>query len=427
MKTKIFWVLLCIICGATLQANGNDQTENKTDFACDLKTVMKQVQPIANELSIALKKQNEQQILLLVQKLKTELGEWAGKPEKEPSYYMPASNKQIHTFTSAIQYYDLYINFIKKHMYKGNGEWKPEKYPPQVSPMLRFNGYLICGFSEILDYPISNQAHLKTLLVESADYLCRQQLDSGMFPFPDLRGIDKNFSPTLERFYERNPNAFANNWVIQDDGSGGTLFDTGVCGVAMLDAYKITLDKKYLAAAQKAADYCTNINLVKNWNYNAFSVWLLAKYFAVTQDTIYLNHSVQNCKLGVLPGLMENGRWVDPHNACTSYHVILTRGMLALYQVLPQDHPFYEPLKQGLFVSLQNLATEINNNGYSTINALSVLVTANEMNLKSADIDTAINIIINAMFEQSQFGTTQFKARGDEALPLARMVQYFKN
>ncbi len=427
MKIKVFWILLCLLYGAGVEAISKDLAESKTDSVRDPKSVMKQVQPIANELSLALAKQDEQQILVLVQKLKAELGEWAGKPETEPRYYMPATHQQIHTLSEALEYFDQYLNFIEKHMYHGNGEWIPPNYPQDVPPMLRFNGYLVSGISEMLDFSISNKVHIESLLVESAGYLCGQQLDSGMFPFPDLRGKSEKFSPTLERLYERNPNAFANNRVIQDDGSGGTLFDTGVCGVALLDAYKTTLDKKYLDAAQKAADYCNNINLVKNWNYNAFSVWLLARYYAVTQNETWLNHSIQKCKLGVLPGLMENGRWVDPHNASTSYHVILVRSMLALYQVLPKEHAFYEPLDHGLEISLQNLVTEITKNGYSTINALPILVSAKEMDINVNNIDQAINIIINAMFEQSQFGTSQFKARGDEALPLAGMAQYFKN
>ena len=64
-----------------------------------------------------------------------------------------------------------------------------------------------------------------------------------------------------------------------------------------------------------------------NWNYNAFSVSLLAEAFRGTGDRRYLSNALHKAKAGVLPGQARNGRWMDPHNARTPYHLILLRSL----------------------------------------------------------------------------------------------------
>jgi hypothetical protein len=54
----------------------------------------------------------------------------------------------------------------------------------------------------------------------------------------------------------------------------------GECGVAVLALYEGTKEKKYLDAGRKAADWALARPLVSNWNYNSFSVYLLARPIA---------------------------------------------------------------------------------------------------------------------------------------------------
>jgi len=81
---------------------------------------------------------------------------------------------------------------------------------------------------------------------------------------------------------------------------------------------------------------------VTNWNYNSFSVYLLATAYRITHDSKYLAVAKEKTLLGVLPGQLQDGpnkgRWVDPHNARPAYHYIMIRGLTALFAVFPEDH-----------------------------------------------------------------------------------------
>ena len=127
-------------------------------------------------------------------------------------------------------------------------------------------------------------------------------------------------------------------FVVLPPPDGGFQFDTGVCGVALSEGYELLHDSRYHDAAKRAADWAMTQNLVRNWNYNAFSVWLLARTFSVTGERKYLAGALQKAQLGVLPGQMTAeqgqghwpGRWIDQHNAKRTYHwVICLRSTLS--------------------------------------------------------------------------------------------------
>ncbi len=123
------------------------------------------------------------------------------------------------------------------------------------------------------------------------------------------------------------------DWIPDDQADGGLQFDNGLCGKALVSAWQLTRDDRYLAAAKRAGDWTISRPLVTNWNYNAFSVGLLARLAEVTQDNQrekYLAAAIKKAEVGVLPGQMESGRWFDAHNACAVYHNILMRELLEL-------------------------------------------------------------------------------------------------
>ena len=132
-----------------------------------------------------------------------------------------------------------------------------------------------------------------------------------------------------------------NEWVIDDQGNGGLQFDNGLCGVAILALYEATKDERYLQSVKAAADWAGHQPVVPNWNYNSFSVYLLAKAARATDDYRYLESAKQKARLGVYPGQLTDGqykgRWADPHNARPNYHYIIVRGLASLIAAMDDN------------------------------------------------------------------------------------------
>lgn len=74
-----------------------------------------------------------------------------------------------------------------------------------------------------------------------------------------------------------------------------------------------------------------------NFNYNAFSVMLLARAYEVSGEKKYLDAAIRKWRVGLQPGQVSSGRWVDAHNAKTVYHLIILRGLHELLAVLPAE------------------------------------------------------------------------------------------
>jgi len=120
----------------------------------------------------------------------------------------------------------------------------------------------------------------------------------------------------------------------------------------------LTKDARYFAAARKSGDWAVTRPLVMNWNYNAFSVGLLARLAVATGEATYLNAAVKKADIGVLPGQMTSGRWFDPHNASAVCHNILMRDLLELLHALPADHSFRLTLRDAVTRGLNQAAAE---------------------------------------------------------------------
>jgi hypothetical protein len=133
------------------------------------------------------------------------------------------------------------------------------------------------------------------------------------------------------------PDAVKDGWVVQADPDGGTQFDTGVCGVALLTAGAACQRADWTQAGRRAADWALAQHCVLNFNYNSFSVGLLAHAFQATGEARYLEGAIRKAAIGVLPGQASNGRWLDPHNARTVYHLIILRALHDLWAALPPE------------------------------------------------------------------------------------------
>jgi hypothetical protein len=181
---------------------------------------------------------------------------------------------------------------------------------------------------------------------EAGDFLlsAQTQAGSGVFPFPASQGITssaafRSAARQLARAEKKGlANVIKNGWAMEDDGDGGLQFDNGESGIAIFALYEATNDKKYLDAAVRSAEWAMQRPLVANWNYNSFSVRLLARAYLVTGRKSFLDSAVQKAVLGVIPGQLtqgENkGRWGDAHNARPTYHYIMLDSLAELINAM---------------------------------------------------------------------------------------------
>jgi hypothetical protein len=176
---------------------------------------------------------------------------------------------------------------------------------------------------------------LDALVAGCCQAMTRLQTADGFFKFPDLRGKNLRFGDMIDKVAERVPGAVVDGWLVVPDPDGGSQFDAGECGMALLRAGVAYKNDAWLAAGRKAADWAITQPCVPNWNYNAFAVSLLGEAFRATGEKKYLEAARSKFETGVRPGQAANGRWIDPHNARTVYHVILLRACHDLEEALP--------------------------------------------------------------------------------------------
>lgn len=212
---------------------------------------------------------------------------------------------------------------------------------PLPQQMLRFYGYLLDGLATIRPsverHAADSLDEIDALAKGVGAILTKLQQPDGHFPFPDLRGRNLRFGEMIERQLAAGAIAIRDGWIVTADPDGGIQFDTGICGVALLRAGKIWSNPDWTAAGLRAADWALAQECVANFNYNSFSVSLLAKASTVTDKPAYLEGALAKFRLGVAPGQAPNGRWIDPHNARTVYHVIILRAMGDLLDALAEN------------------------------------------------------------------------------------------
>lgn len=212
---------------------------------------------------------------------------------------------------------------------------------PLPGQMLRFYAYVLEGLATIRPSVERHDAdsldEVDALAVGVAGNLTDLQQADGHFPFPDLRGRNLRFGDMIEKQLAAGTIEVRDGWVITADPDGGSQFDTGVCGVALLRAGDIWKNPAWTAAGLRAADWALEQKCVANFNYNAFSISLLCEAFSISGNPAFLDAALAKFRLGVAPGQAPNGRWLDPHNARTVYHVIILRAIGDLLETLPPD------------------------------------------------------------------------------------------
>jgi len=207
--------------------------------------------------------------------------------------------------------------------------------------MLRFYAYMleavVAARPSVARHAPEDLESLDALAQGVATILLSLQQPEGHFPFPDLRGRNIRFGEMIDKQVAAGAIEVRDDWVITADPMGGSQFDTGLCGVALLRAGATYGEADWMAAGYRAADWALVQACVVNFNYNAFSVSLLAQAYQESRNEKYLEAALGKFRLGVAPGQAPNGRWIDSHNARTVYHIIILRAMGDLLEALPPE------------------------------------------------------------------------------------------
>lgn len=244
--------------------------------------------------------------------------------------------------------------------------WRDAPDPQNLGHPLREPAEIVVGALAMAAADSASAAEARAQAIAAGEYLLRAQREAGTggFPFPASRGVSDaapfrssaRFLAAAERrgFLDE---VVRSGWIVDDRGDGGLQFDNGECGVAMLALHAATGDAKYLDAARRAADWAIVQPLAVNWNYNSFSVHLLAEFARATGETRYRDAALEKARFGVLPGQLREGRnagrWVDPHNARPAYHYIMLRSLASLLAALPADHTARAELDAALRLGLR--------------------------------------------------------------------------
>jgi hypothetical protein len=297
------------------------------------------------KLTAALLQQDAAEIATAAAMLHRAAGNRVGIPEVADKFIpIPKSSAYLTPVEAKLAYQGM-LRFIIRAKW-----WKQGLDPTKLAHALREPASAISGIAGIKRLWLSDQEGSMTIAKEAGDFLLWAQgaAGAGLFPFPAVRHATRdNAFIVAERFLQhaeknqRLSHVVKNGWVVSDEGDGGLQFDNGEAGVALLALYQLSDDKKYLAGALMAADWALTQPLVRNWNYNSFSVHLLAYAYRVTGDQKYLASAKMKALLGVIPGQLTSGklagRWGDAHNARPAYHYIMLRALAELALAMPAE------------------------------------------------------------------------------------------
>jgi len=292
-----------------------------------------QSKELGRRLNEAMLSEDAERVRAVTTEMLQVLGEQAGVPDGRRMGHQLEGKELTQAEATA-----LFVEALKS---QGKAVRQLSEGKPLPDQMMRLYGYILSGLAEmrpwLVKYRPDELAGIDALAAGCAKVMISLQQPAGHFPFPDLRGKNIRFGEMIQRQIKAGQVEVRDGWVITADPDGGTQFDTGVCGVALLRAGEVFENKNWLAAGKRAADWALQQKCCGNFNYNAFSISLLAHQYRLNRDSQYLEGALKKLRVGVAPGLAPNGRWMDAHNARTVYHIIILRALGDLASVMP-DH-----------------------------------------------------------------------------------------
>ncbi len=300
------------------------------------------------ELATAQKDGHEEAVQRIAEKAKKLLAEDAGVPEAPDRFRAVPPTVEPLSQDELPKAFGHYLREIKRRKW-----WRIGEDPTKSDHKPREAASVIVGCCSAYRAGCNNKDELLRIAKNAGDYLiwAQQQGGAGVFPFPARQGGSGRVFQIADRFLKKAQRegfydqVVRNGWVIDDRrlDEGGLQFDNGECAVALLELYDVTKDNTYLNAAKAAADWTIPRPCVPNWNYNSFSVYLLAETYRATGVEKYREAAKSKARLGIYPGQLTDGkhagRWADPHNACLVYHYILIRSLVSLVSLLDPSDP----------------------------------------------------------------------------------------
>lgn len=381
--------------------------------------------PPAEDLRAALQSGDLAKVQAVVADARAKLGPKAGEPETPDRYEPIPKNGRWLTPAEAQPGFSPQFARLEKLM-----TWHIGMDPRTMTQPLRAAASVMSGCVAGCMAKLDGADRCEKIARETAEYLmwAQEQGGAGLFPFPLAQGTSEaRAMQVATRFIERAAKngqlekIARNGWVLDDLGDGGLQFDNAECGVAMFELYGFTRDPRHLASARRAADWASAQPLCTNWNYNSFSVWLLAKAAEVTGEEAYRKAAWQKARLGVIPGQLTDGphagRWLDPHNARPAYHYIMLRALAQLGAVLPQGADRSEVL-HALELGLSARNAEILTHGLMTKDkAMEALLLVNKLFAQDDAVrretqsDGALEAVGSLVSEEARHGKTPLSPR----------------
>ena len=325
--------------------------------------VLERVKPALDDGRRALDAKDAEGLRVAVRRAVEALGPWAGNPETATKHFPPANTAPPDLAAAP----ELWLKEMERGLKKTPWILNPVGDPKTMTAGLRAAAVPLSALARTALALPEQREKLTPLVRTAADWLLARQQPNGVFPFPVGPGLNPQdkVGHIVARAMKEHPEIVVNGWIPDDRTDGGLQFDHGLCGTALIDAWELTQDERYLAAARRAGDWAAARPLVSNWNYNSFSAGFLAKLARASGEAKYLEASVEKAAIGVLPGQLPMGRWFDAHNACAFYHNILLRELLEVFSALPAEHAFRPTLRDALVRGLDQAATETLAQGFT--------------------------------------------------------------
>jgi hypothetical protein len=321
-----------------------------------------------SSLDVALQAEQTGKIDSLSLILKKEYADQGGIPDVGENYRQLTTETALLTISDAISVSRRVIDkdsALYRTIWQLSKGREPPAYPPH-SIFLRQGAVICSGLLKIAAHESDNvrkQAYTQWA-IQGLDSLLTMQLASGAFPFPDLRTYnDTVFSTKIQRFLNTlgpdSSKALLNGWIVSDFGSGEFDFDCGVICGAFADAFVVTKLERYKQATLRVAEYLRTQRIVVNYNYNSFVAYGLARAFSLTGNPEYRDRAAKVLRIGVLPGQLENGRWVDGHNARSAYHAIIIFNAANVVNIMPAGTPLRDTLAGMLTRAARNFSNQL--------------------------------------------------------------------
>jgi len=134
---------------------------------------------------------------------------------------------------------------------------------------------------------------------------------------------------------------------------GHTVIDTTYtfAGLALLKAYEMEKDEKFLKFAEKLGEHLISYQIAGSTNHAAIPAQLLAKLYFYTGQKKFLKYALKRIKWAVLPFQLPYGGWYAKHESWSWYHSIIAQSILETYIYTPFTLEFIK-IKDNMAIAL---------------------------------------------------------------------------